>query len=52
MSDAKPAVKQEPEYKTTSDIPVEPVYSPSDLGGWDYNSAVGFPGEYPFTRGP
>jgi methylmalonyl-CoA mutase N-terminal domain/subunit len=51
MSDAKPAVKQEPEYKTTSDIPVEPVYSPSDLGGWDYNSAVGFPGEYPFTRG-
>src|SRR5512142_2430886 len=51
MSDAQPAVKQEPQFETTSKIPVEPVYSPSDLEGSDYNSEAGFPGEYPFTRG-
>ncbi len=51
MSDAKPILKQETQYQTTSKIPVEPLYSPADLDGWDYNSQVGFPGEYPFTRG-
>jgi len=47
---AKP-VKPEPKFETTSKIPVEAIYTPSDLEGHDYNSEVGFPGEYPFTRG-
>src|SRR5512141_185478 len=51
MADSKPAVKSEPQFSTTSNIPVEPLYTPSDLEGWDYNSEVGFPGEYPYTRG-
>src|SRR5512147_2208073 len=51
MSESKPAVKQERQYSTTSKIPVEPLYSPADLEGWDYSSQVGYPGEYPFTRG-
>jgi methylmalonyl-CoA mutase N-terminal domain/subunit len=30
-----------------------PLYTPADLAdrGWDYLRALGFPGEYPFTRG-
>jgi methylmalonyl-CoA mutase, N-terminal domain len=27
------------------------VYRPHDLGEWDYERELGFPGEYPFTRG-
>ena len=34
-------------------IPIEPLYTPADLEriGFDYLSDLGFPGEYPFTRG-
>ena len=28
-----------------------PLYTPADLENWDYDSEVGFPGEFPFTRG-
>jgi methylmalonyl-CoA mutase N-terminal domain/subunit len=50
MAESK-AVKQEPQFSTSSGIPVEPLYTPSDLEGHDFNSEVGFPGEYPYTRG-
>jgi methylmalonyl-CoA mutase N-terminal domain/subunit len=39
------------EIETSSDIPVNPLYTPADLKGSDYESEVGYPGEYPFTRG-
>ena len=32
-------------------IPVKPVYGPEDLAGFDPASALGAPGQYPFTRG-
>jgi len=31
--------------------PLPPVFSPDDLQGIDYLRDLGFPGEYPFTRG-
>jgi methylmalonyl-CoA mutase N-terminal domain/subunit len=37
--------------KTTSGIEVDVVYTPSDLGDFDYLRDLGFPGEFPFTRG-
>jgi methylmalonyl-CoA mutase N-terminal domain/subunit len=37
--------------ETSSHIPVKPLYAPVDLKGSDYESEVGYPGEYPFTRG-
>jgi methylmalonyl-CoA mutase, N-terminal domain len=37
--------------QTSSHIPVRPLYSAADLEGWDYDQRVGYPGEYPFTRG-
>jgi methylmalonyl-CoA mutase N-terminal domain/subunit len=40
-----------PEPETSSHIPVKPVYTPADLKGSDFESEVGYPGEYPFTRG-
>jgi len=37
--------------ETSSQIPVRQLYTPSDLGGWDGEQKLGYPGEYPFTRG-
>ena len=37
--------------ETSSHIPVKQLYTPPDLKGWDQESEVGYPGEYPFTRG-
>ena len=39
------------EIETSSHIPVKPLYSPADLKASDYETEVGYPGEYPFTRG-
>src|SRR3974390_2608915 len=39
------------EIETSSHIPVNPLYTPADLKGSDYESEVGYPGDYPFTRG-
>jgi methylmalonyl-CoA mutase N-terminal domain/subunit len=38
-------------FETSSGRPVKPVYKPDDLGGFDYLGELGFPGEYPYTRG-
>ena len=35
----------------TSSTPVAPLYTPADVEGVDYSADVGFPGEYPYTRG-
>ena len=35
----------------TSSQPVERLYTPLDIAGLDYERDLGFPGEYPFTRG-
>ncbi|MEV7444146.1 methylmalonyl-CoA mutase family protein [Streptomyces sp. NPDC091204] len=37
--------------RTESGLPIEPVYGPGDLTGWDPAAALGEPGEFPYTRG-
>ena len=44
----KPALS---EQQTSSHIPVSPLYTPADLAGHDYDRDIGYPGEFPFTRG-
>src|SRR6267154_5007400 len=39
------------ELETSSPLPVKPLYTPADVKGSDYEHEVGYPGEYPFTRG-
>jgi len=42
-----------PEFTTISGVPVEPLYTPVHVhGDQDYLDRIGFPGEYPYTRGP
>jgi methylmalonyl-CoA mutase, N-terminal domain len=43
--------ERQPGFTTVSGIPLERLYTPLDVAGLDYLSALGFPGEYPFTRG-
>ena len=43
--------ERKPEFVNTSGIPVKRVYTPLDHTDGDYLSELGFPGEYPFTRG-
>ncbi|MFB7851446.1 MULTISPECIES: methylmalonyl-CoA mutase [unclassified Streptomyces] len=37
--------------ESESGLPVEPVYGPEALAGWDAGERLGVPGGYPFTRG-
>lgn len=38
-------------FETSSGIEVKRLYTPLDNEGFDYNEKLGFPGQYPFTRG-
>ncbi len=38
-------------FATNSEIEVKRVYDPQDLEQFDYLAELGYPGEYPFTRG-
>jgi len=44
--------KQSPrEGATISGVPLQPLYTPEDLAGWDYEEKLGYPGHFPYTRG-
>jgi methylmalonyl-CoA mutase N-terminal domain/subunit len=39
------------EFTTLSGTPIERLYTPLDLPAFDHQADLGFPGEYPYTRG-
>jgi methylmalonyl-CoA mutase N-terminal domain/subunit len=45
------APEREPSFKTTSHIELKRLYTPMDVAEVDYCDELGFPGEFPFTRG-
>jgi methylmalonyl-CoA mutase, N-terminal domain len=51
----KPALERAPErrdhFETPSQIPVQRLYAEQDVAGLDYERDLGYPGQYPFTRG-
>jgi len=50
--DASAKVKTLPlRFTTVSDEPVEMLYTPDDIAHLNYLSDMGFPGEFPYTRG-
>src|SRR5437588_2096354 len=46
---AAPPREQPP--TTVSSVPVEPLYTPDNLGDFDPEAELGYPGQFPFTRG-
>jgi methylmalonyl-CoA mutase N-terminal domain/subunit len=55
MADTKsksgPSAEPTGKFTTLSGLPVEPLYGGSHLGSWNPESALGYPGEFPYTRG-
>ena len=50
----EPGLARTPErsrLETSWGAPVPRLVTPADLGGFDYVTDLGFPGEYPYTRG-
>src|SRR5579884_2870302 len=46
---AAPQREQPP--TTVSNVPIEPLYTPENLNGFDPDTDLGYPGQYPFARG-
>ncbi len=46
----KQAAERPLRFSTVSDMELDPLYVPSETSG-DYDRALGYPGEYPYTRG-
>ena len=42
--------ERDEELSTMSGIPIKPLYTPEDVEG-DFEEKIGYPGEYPYTRG-
>src|SRR5215510_583216 len=49
--EAAAAPQREQPPTTVSSVPIEPLYTPESLNGFDYETDLGYPGQYPFTRG-
>ncbi len=51
----KPLLERHPERRdefiTTSSQEIDRLYTPGELKDWDYMDKLGFPGNYPYTRG-
>jgi methylmalonyl-CoA mutase N-terminal domain/subunit len=43
--------ERQPEFLTTSSEPINRLYTPLDIADLDYLQDLGFPGQYPYTRG-
>jgi methylmalonyl-CoA mutase, N-terminal domain len=55
MSETKSPAKETKErrerFTTLSGLPLERLYTEQSLAGWDAEEALGYPGEFPYTRG-
>jgi methylmalonyl-CoA mutase N-terminal domain/subunit len=45
-----PAERKE-KFTTLSALPIDQLYTEEDLAGWNPDEALGYPGEFPYTRG-
>src|SRR5258708_31097020 len=52
MSDAKTKfAERKDRFTTISGLPIEGLYTEESLPNWDPQEALGYPGEFPYTRG-
>jgi methylmalonyl-CoA mutase N-terminal domain/subunit len=47
----KPSTLSERKSASTTGLPMDTVVAPEDLRGWDPERDLGYPGQFPFTRG-
>jgi len=55
MADTKTPIadskERKPQFATLSGLPINRLYTQDDLSGTDPESSIGYPGEFPYTRG-
>jgi len=53
MSDTKtkPPAERKVHFTTLSGLPIDRLYTQDDLSGMNPESSIGYPGEFPYTRG-
>ncbi|MFC1492464.1 methylmalonyl-CoA mutase [candidate division KSB1 bacterium] len=51
LQEAAKLKTRDAKFVTTSSEPVKEIYTPADVNGFDYGAKLGFPGQYPYTRG-
>jgi methylmalonyl-CoA mutase N-terminal domain/subunit len=54
MSDAKiksASAERKEKFTTLSGLPLDRLYTEKNLAGWNPDDSLGYPGEFPFTRG-
>jgi methylmalonyl-CoA mutase N-terminal domain/subunit len=47
----KRSAPRQEKFETSSGVEIDTLYTPEDLPDFDYVHDLGYPGEYPFTRG-
>ena len=45
------SASKDKKFMTTSSRPIKPLYVPSDAADIDFDRDIGYPGEFPYTRG-
>jgi methylmalonyl-CoA mutase N-terminal domain/subunit len=45
------ATERKEKFTTLSGLPIDRLYTEENLAGWGAESSLGYPGEFPFTRG-
>ena len=43
--------ERQPRFESSSGAEVDPLYAPEHMAEWNYHEKLGYPGEYPYTRG-
>src|SRR5437868_12517333 len=51
QQEVEAAPQREVPPTTVSSVPIEPLYTPESLNGFDPDTDLGYPGQYPFARG-
>ena len=44
-------LKKKNQSACASSVGIKPIYTPADIKDLDFNTSIGYPGKYPFTRG-
>jgi len=51
LREHRQASLRDSEFLSQSSMDVQPLYTPHDLPGFEYDKRLGYPGGYPYTRG-
>ena len=43
--------ERQPRFESSSGAEVDPLYAPEHMAEWNYHERLGYPGEFPYTRG-